>query len=810
MVHSTEHGSEPIKFRAALATFEQNSYSSSSSQPRTLHSPKPRPLPPTTRQPPQTPARSSSGSEPVPRSSSTPRIRKNSDGLMPPFTNNPFFSSTHTPSSIPTTSASGMLSAPSPTFPASVSPVIATASTPLRNSGSGLSLHELTDKSLPRGSGNGTTASPLLRSRSRSVAEDHDATTSGNSAPASGRSSPYLPPRTVIGLFGTQDESEAVRRTESPAGSQHMLDTSADDDMFAHAVMQRSSAPPSPDRKHAPDAFLPPPQVPSRKGSASSTNSVNASTPRLPPRPAGGNGSLAPSPTISEFGQFPSNATSATPKGKAALAYATYTPGAKRNVGGSNGGIDGSMTPPALPPRSATLGQADRGRAADAAYQARQRSPLKHAPTIPKKPSASKPAPPPRPTKTWEGNAGGFRFGSTNPPSEDSLHHQPQPPPPPRQRTHNRSLTNTSTGSNTHRKTGSTVFTSISLSDDASLELKRSLESDLHSDHHHHQQQQQQQQQQLPPPSRGRSVAYPPSNASSSSLATRSNATASGGTGPGGVVSSLIGTAASALPLFKSTSQFTSGGSRSLADGAPSKQQQQPYYSGGAAVSRSASAHSDLSVRPGEGSELWGGRGRVELADSTIVGKAKSANLKEPRDDIAKARYETLFEKLLVKQQSKRAKRKGAKVDKGASSNASTIKETPSGERKPSGGVQALRGWFESDSAPPSTIANSIPTSTPRTAPAESATNLSLSPSTVRKVWIRSHLPATFLAQVWDAAITSQSSSMAGLENEAFVRGMASIDAELERKKARRNARQERRKKLREAMGRRVPPPPPV
>ncbi|SPO24661.1 uncharacterized protein UTRI_01627_B [Ustilago trichophora] len=800
MPNSNEEGSEPINFRAALAAFEQNS--SSSAQPRTFHSPKPRPLQPASRQPPQTPARSSSGSDPVPRSSSTPRILKNSDALMPPATNNPFSSSTFAPSSIPTTSASGMLSAPSPTFPTSASPISATASTPLRKSGSGLSLHELTNKSLPRGSGNGRTASPLLRSRSKSVAEDHDASTSGSSAPVSGRSSPYLPPRTVIGLFGTEDESGMVRRTESPAGSQHMLDTSADDDVFAHAVMQRSSAPPSPDRKHAPGSFLPPPQAPSRKGSASSTNSANASTPRLPPRPAGGSGSLAPSPTISEFGQFPTNASSATPKGKAALGYATYTPGAKRNVGGSNGAVDGSMTPPALPPRSATLGQADRGRASDAHYKARQRSPLKHAPTIPKKPNASKPVPPPRPTKTWEGNAGGFRFGSTHQLSEDSQHHQSQPPPPPRQRTHNRSLTNTSTGSNTHRKTGSTVFTSISLSDDASLELKRSLESDLHSDH-----QQQQQQQQLPPPSRGRSIAYPPSNASSSSLATRGGATASGGTGPGGVVSSLIGTAASALPLFKSASQFTSGGSRSLADGAPSKQQQQPYYSGGVAVSRSASAHSDLSVRPGEGGELWGGGGRVELADTTIVGKAKVGNLKEARDDGAKARYETLFEKLLTKQQSKRVKKKAAKAETGASSNASTIKETTS-ERKPSGGVQALRGWFESDSAPPSIAANEI--STPNNAPGESTPDLSLSPWTVRKVWIRSHLPSTFLAQVWDAAITCQSSSVPGLEKEAFVRGMASIDAELERKKVRRHARQERRKKVRETVGRRVPPPPPV
>ncbi|SOV01304.1 uncharacterized protein UDID_17621 [Ustilago sp. UG-2017a] len=110
--------------------------------------------------------------------------------------------------------------------------------------------------------------------------------------------------------------------TDSPAGTNtHELDTSAEDAMFGHAVMDRSSSP-----------SLVPPQVSSRKGSASSTHSTSSITPKLPPRPpagGGAGGSLAPSPTISEFGQFPST-TPAKTKGGVEVRYATYTPGVKK------------------------------------------------------------------------------------------------------------------------------------------------------------------------------------------------------------------------------------------------------------------------------------------------------------------------------------------------------------------------------------------------------------------------------------------------------------------------------------------------
>ncbi|CBQ71700.1 conserved hypothetical protein [Sporisorium reilianum SRZ2] len=797
-------GSKTINFRAALAAFEQNAAATTTS----FHSPKPRPPQPVaTRQAPQTPARPSSGFEPVPRSASTPRIRNNSDGLMPPSSNNPFSNSsasnshaTNAASALPTTSASGMLSAPPPAFSTSASPTYP-KSLSLRKSGSGVSLNELMKQSSPRSSISSHAGSPLVRSRSRSVVENDAAHKGSNasSAPVSGRSGPYAPPRSINGLLVADDANAGIEslRTESPAStlaSQHMLDTSADDDMFAHAVMERSSTPASPNRRVAvaqDSSFLPlPPQVPSRKGSASSTNSAStsASTPRLPPRPSGSS-SLAPSPTISEFGAFASTPSSAaaTPRAKTGLAYATYTPGAKR--GSHEGGADGSMTPPALPPRSATLGQADRGRLGDTPYRARQSSPMKRAPVVPKKPAVaavsvnSKPPPPPRPAKAFDGAAGGFRFGAA---SEET-----PPPPRPRQRTmtaqHQRSLTGSSSSLTTttvaataHRKSGSNVFTSISLSDDASGELKRSLESDIHADHQHPQ---------LPPPSRGRSVAAWPSPASAARpAATGTGATASSA---GGVVSSLIGTAASALPLFRAGSG--AGVSRSLADGAPSKQ---PYYAGGATVSRSASTHSD-GRSEGEAT-LWGGR-VVQLADDASVlggiGKVRGGLMKEPKDEAAKKRYESLYDKLLLAQQSE------TKPRTTTNSNASTVHESTA-DRKPSGGVQALKGWFESDPASASPAARST-TESPSSASA-------LSPKTVRKAWTRSRLPTAFLAQLWDQAVSQADAG--ALTRETFVRGMASIDAELERKKQRREGRRQRRtanSNARMVGARRVPPPPP-
>ncbi|GAC96494.1 hypothetical protein PHSY_004074 [Pseudozyma hubeiensis SY62] len=760
---SPDDGSKPINFRAALAAFQQNSSSSSSSN--AIHSPKPRVAPPpTTRQPPpRTPARPSSSQDPVSRASSTPRIRNNSDNFMPPSP-----STASSPILQPTTSASGMLSAPSPVF-----------STPfgLRKSGSGTSLNELMSKTLPRNISR--TASPLNRSRSRSVTQQEAG--SGNSAPASGRSSPF-PPGRLRGLFDSEDVSQ---RTESPS-SQHMLDTSAEDDMFAHAVMERSQT-----RSSTTDsnASLVPPQVPSRKGSASSTNSANSITPRLPPRPT----TLAPSPTISEFGQLPPTTSKVKPK-TGLVAYATYTPGGKR---GSQGGLEGSMTPPALPPRSATLSQAERGHTGEAAYRARQSSPMKRAPPlVPQKPTA--PVPPPRPAKTFDGAAGGFKFGTTayeptaaaasprqNTSTRGTAHHQ-------RSLTGGGSTSGSTTGTpaSAHRKTGSNVFTSISLSDDASGELKRSLESDLHSDHST----------QLPPPNRGRSITA--NNGAASRAAGPSPA--AGGMGAG-MVSSLIGTAASALPMFKSTG--AASGTRSLADGAPSKQQY---------MSRSGSAGSGLTATGADGeASLWGVGRAVQLAEVGVVAsKAVGGGmLKEPQDEKAMRRFEALFETLLRQQEEKRRTRGQLGRAK-----ANNLKSEEVGERKASGGVQALRGWFESDPSSTTTTATAGSTTRPNHPAAQSnppSRSTSLSPSTIRKIWSRSQLPFTYLSQLFDQCLQSQTEDVKGLEKQTFVRAMASIDAELERRKARRQTRQRRKDEARKSRdvnvsaARRVPPPPP-
>ncbi|KAJ9478461.1 hypothetical protein PHBOTO_002005 [Pseudozyma hubeiensis] len=753
---SPDDGSKPINFRAALATFQQNSSSSSSNA---IHSPKPRVAQrSTTRQPPpRTPARPSSSQDPVSRASSTPRIRNNSDALMPPSS-----STATSPTLQPTTSASGMLSAPSPVF-----------STPfgLRKSGSGTSLNDLMSKTLPRNTSR--TASPLNRSRSRSVTQQDAG--SGNSAPASGRSSP-IPPGPLRSLF---DSEHVSQRTESPS-SQHMLDTSAEDDMFAHAVMERSQT-----RSSTADsnASLVPPQVPSRKGSASSTNSANSITPKLPPRPTG----LAPSPTISEFGQLPPTTPKVKPK-TGLVAYATYTPGGKR---GSQGGLEGSMSPPALPPRSATLGLAERGQAGEAAYKARQSSPMKRAPPIvPQKPTA--PVPPPRPAKTFDGAAGGFKFGTTAYEPTAAAAASPRQNTSTRTAQHQRSLTgggstsNLATGipANAHRKTGSNVFTSISLSDDASGELKRSLESDLHSDHST----------QLPPPNRGRSIAA--TNGAPSRAVVPSPA--GGGMGAG-VVSSLIGTAASALPMFKSSG--AASGTRSLADGAPSKQQY---------MSRSGSAGSGMTATAGDGeASLWGVGRAVQLAEVGVVAsKAVGGGmLKEPHDEKAMKRYEALFETLLRQQDEKRRKR--AQIGRAT---AKDLESEEVGEKKASGRVQALRGWFESD--PSSTATTAQPTQPPAQSDPPSRST-SLSPSTIRKIWSRSRLPPTYLSQLFEQCLQSQSDDVKGLGKQTFVRAMASIDAELERRKVRRQARQRRKDEARKSRdvnvsaARRMPPPPP-
>ncbi|KAJ1026579.1 hypothetical protein NDA13_003956 [Ustilago tritici] len=275
-----------------------------------------------------------------------------------------------------------------------------------------------------------------------------------------------------------------------------------------------------------------------------------------------------------------------------------------------------------------------------------------------------------------------------------------------------------------------------------------------------------------------------------------SNNTLSGQTEVVGVASSLIGTAASALPLFKPGGAGMGGGTRSLADGAPRKQ------FGGVGLGRSASTHSDLSVRPGDGS---GARGRVQLADfptSTPLSRGKGA-LEEPRDVAARARYEDLFSSLVSQERMQRRRTK-AKEGKGDSSNASTVRGGSSSKiEEGSGAASALRGWFESDSHP-----SSNPTTDGNGRAAV------LSAKMVQRVWSKCKLPESFLAGLYDQSSSSSSSSTpAGLGKENFARAMATIDAELERRKAKRERRKEAKAKRASTMGlglgRRVPPLPP-
>ncbi|KAJ1018405.1 hypothetical protein NDA18_006559 [Ustilago nuda] len=157
-------------------------------------------------------------------------------------------------------------------------------------------------------------------------------------------------------------------------------------------------------------------------------------------------------------------------------------------------------------------------------------------------------------------------------------------------------------------------------------------------------------------------------------------------TGIVGVASSLIGGAASAFPLFKPGGAGMGGGTRSLIDGAPSKQ------FGAVGLGRSASTHSVLSVPPGDGS---GARTSIPLS------RGKGA-LQEPRDAAARARYEDLFSSLVSQQRIQRRQTK-AKEGEGDSSNASTVRGGSSSKfEERSGAVSALRGWFESDSHPSS------------------------------------------------------------------------------------------------------------
>ncbi|EPQ30456.1 uncharacterized protein PFL1_01982 [Pseudozyma flocculosa PF-1] len=980
---SPDDGAEPINFRAALAAFEGRPTDASGPQlhapvaSRRSHTNKPNiAVVVSTRD-----AHEDAAHEPVTRSNSTPKIRGGFNGRSH-LAANPFAAAEDEEARQP--QDAGLLKAPWPALGSQESDA-----SRLRKTGSGTSLRDLMQKSLPDGQN---------RSRSKSLAgrSVDGLSLSGRSTPTtsgSGTSSPRLGVRNIIALYGGQGGDPAGGpaagraaalsganggsdllyggglRTSSPMSissatslrTRHMLDASNDDDqydpLFGHAVMDPrpksssglQSAPVSypsspqqtgpgpatahtPKRGAAPPPFLrtvsssqimagrgggePPPRVPARpalqppspprRGSQSSTSSSISVGPRLPPRPPTGN---AP-PSVSEFGQISDRSSTAEAKAHPALAssdnaghvsYATYTPGARRQPPAPSPGGHGGETghpPPALPPRSATVGQNGTSRTdfsngagntaedGQLSYAVRTRSlgrPVPKSPSLPSSMMASttpnakaeRPDPPPRPRMLQvDGNAGGFRFGG----GASSTPSAPPAPPargrPPVQTHHRGALgsmgsdpnsssssasspTSTSTTvssttrgmSHSHAKSPSNVFTSISLSDDASRDLHHSLESDIlqRSTREHppngppsapaaadggHR---------LPPPRNryGHSV--------NRSIGSTMGITSSPNLGQASAGKTLWESASSALPLPFKTSAASSASGRALAEGAPSRQQQ--------FVPRPAGANDSMfGARPGESlngarSNNWPGQLQirpVQLASPTADRHPPRSTT--PADDGARRRYEALFERCLKDQEAARAKQAlwddkeargfgSARGKRQPSAKSIAAAFEASGARDRAGsqlsthsapiedrdvssgvGVEAAKGWFEPRSGSQTPTRASVSPPVSRSAPSgpllatgPDKPTAKLSMGRIRKVWQRSRLPDRVLADIWDAAAAVQKASelggrtSKGLGKEAFVRAMAAIDAELAQRATRRRSRLLRQRASGAAVGHGAP-----
>ena len=929
-------GVEPINFRAALAAFEGKPASTSSGQ---MPAPAPRHV--SSRKPWSSQTEDES-QEPIQRSNSQPRIRHE-------LINNPF------------AQKDAATSPPGP--PARSKPIWPLLDVPddsknrLRKSGSGTSLHELMQRSIPDQSAN--------RSRSKSLAGRDSSTSSGQNSPGtySGRNSPRLGVKNIIALYGNSDTLSAASpsspygalRTSSPmsfasANSTHTTQSfsrsdkersvdylddleqpaksrpssangllSAPDDLFGTPSRKGSTGSnfssatvPATSVQNRPPPFLRtssytagtdpaprtevPPKLPTRNALQATAPSRSGShlsrsprappslparsgtgptLPRLPPRPPS-SGTAASS--VSEFGQLseasspsalkkispqPSSSSSSNSatSPRPPIAYATYTPGSKRN-----GSHDASKAPPALPPRSATLGQASNNSASRSegllhptrtdetgnnsafSYALRQRSPARPDATptsaTTSAPIIKKPNPPPRPNLlqssqgpgttaaapvALDGNAGGFRFGGTRTTST-ATNTPSQPPPVPRTRptgySNHRgklgtigsdpspSIPGSVAEKKGHAKNPSNVFTSISLSDDASHELRQSLESDMFRSPEFDGHQSNGSAITQPPPSRSRTMHKANRSVGSMSAASASSSPSIGQLSTGKV---LWETASSALPLpFRNNAPGNAG--RALAEGAPSKQMQ---YQQARGVSPFGSDPA-LMIRPGDfdGSGLkssWSGQPQtraVLLAEPVVAEKVPRST--EPASAGARRRYESLFDDLLksqravvVRQASKedeqaklvgsvRGKQRSAtrpNLDallladgsKGTGSDSQERSDDASREAGP-GGVRALRGWFEPGSVGQQEL-EADDTGAKKTVAERSSPDI-LSVSRIRKVWKRSKLPDPLLAEVWEAAMSQQKTKQTkGLEKEAFVRAMAAIDAELSMRSSRRRAR---------------------
>ncbi|KAN0064798.1 hypothetical protein ACQY0O_001855 [Thecaphora frezii] len=1000
----SDDGAESINFRAALAAFENNSSAPTGGQ---LHAPVARgphaskaraPIIVSTRDAEENVAPNTrawwgaegkgdegdqcryynqddetASQDPVVRSNSLPRIRTQSNGPGN-LSANPFASDEPTAvASVGGARDGGLLKAPWPGLSSDDD-----AAARLRKTGSGTSLRDLMQKSLPNAP---------IRSRSKSLA-GRGANSLGASTVSTptnyssgGAQSPRLGVRSIIALYGgnggagleapvASPSTAAVGslgafsgpggaealyggglRTASPLSmasnaslrGRHMLDPSNEDEtwnpLFGHAVMEprpRSSS----GFRSAPTSH---PSSPGPTGSALAVPNAGAITSIAapgehvvqppykrtvsgasglsvrtePPRPPARNAVLAPSPSrsassspmnagprlpprpsnssagshVSEFGQISARPSSADTSGKSGASsgdafhnvpYATYTPGAKRHGQGTTASAENLRAPPALPPRSATGGQAPHSSSADGVpatgedghlpYAFRTRPPVRLLPKSPSLPSrvtalpavakAERPEPPPRPraalsapssapssATTIDGRAGGFRFGGTS--SDPST----APPPPARGRapltTHHRSsglgavgsdptsATSSSSSSSSastagarrpahshsHAKTPSNVFTSISLSDDASRELRSSLESDILqrnpqeaatgspasasiSSH-------------MPPPPRNRH-GHSANRSIGSAIGLT---TSSPSTGQFSAGKALWETASSALPLpFKSSAASATSG-RALAEGAPSRQPHHSYVAGRANVAGdpllgSRPGELDGVVRPG-----WAGQLQtrpVQLASPVAKLTPRSTT---PPNSSARQRYECLFDACLKAQAASRAKRAlPLEVDALDLGSVRGKRQVPGFRTRGAGsvsvddcsassnvGIEAAKGWFE-----PNAAATGVQTSAeaggraPASRSAPSSTLVvdadssgarcsTLSMLRVRKVWRQSRLPDAVLAEIWDAAVAYQREAgrgdvgRPGLTREAFVRAMAAIDAELASRAAKRRARMLRR-----------------
>lgn len=513
------------------------------------------------------------------------------------------------------------------------------------------------------------------------------------------------------------------------------------------------------------------PYVPStrRQGSAPISG---AAPPVLPPR-AGSNASVSRSATdgslnISAYapgGILPSSsnaATTSSPVSSEALlhGYQPRTPGKSRFgvplVAGSSAGA--GLTPPVSAP----------------------------APPSPRVASAgAPPPPPPRPsTAALSASTGSTSTVGMAAPGATTTTNTATAalPPPPRHRTqtqtHHRgarsgpgSDPSSMRGASGHGKTPSTTFTSISLSDDASADLRHSLESEIGS------------------------YAASQSSASGSSHSSSGHSSLSGTTAPG------------------NRNRALSAGPHGPGRGGPKRSWEAPN------VPLPPPVRDPLRARPNQAMHV----------EKAHFGGMNAAHAPLRRactpDPLARKRYEALFERSINAAAAKKAPSNlkcasdaDKSVQRSSASGAITIPKSPKagdpdsngfarsmpdaseGDVQTSGGgVKALKGWFEDSQPPTSSSAPSKPENggvTPKLwraadSSAQAQKEQRLSPKMVRRIWRRSRLPDAILREVWDAAITGapSSSEFPGLTLEQFVRAMAAIDAELLRRSTRRKAR---------------------